>query len=130
MRTELLSYFKSLKLKNFGVSDELPFTTGNVVLYLKNPKRIYVGLKQQTSDLLIPVLGNHGIFAEAHTLSVFFTTDAKNLPSDYETVVDLLQAGINVTTAIKYFKHEVNIKTSFEGDLMVTELEFRFTKLT
>jgi hypothetical protein len=129
MRTELIAYFKGLKLKNFGISDELPFNS-NVELYLKNPKKVYTGLKQQVSDLLIPILGNHGIFAEVHTVSVFFTTDAKNLPSDYEAVVDLLRAGKDVTTSTTYYRREVDTKTSFEGDLMVTELEFRFTKLT
>jgi hypothetical protein len=129
MRSELIAYFKGLKLKNFGISDELPFNS-NVELYLKNPKKVYTGLKQQVSDLLIPILGNHGIFADVHTVSVFFTTDAKNLPSDYEAVVDLLRAGKDVTTSTTYYRREVDAKTSFEGDLMVTELEFRFTKLT
>jgi hypothetical protein len=129
MRSELIAYFKGLKLKNFGISDELPFNS-NVELYLKNPKKVYTGLKQQVSDLLIPILGNHGIFADVHTVSVFFTTDAKNLPSDYEAVVDLLRAGKDVTTNTTYYRREVDTRTSFEADLMVTELEFRFTKLT
>lgn len=130
MRPELINYFKSLKLKNFGVTDELPFTNSATVMYLKNPKRIYTNLKQVSSDLLIPVLSNHGIFAEVHTVSVFFTTDAKNLPSDYETVVDSLRAGKDVTTTTSYFRREVDTSTSFDGDMMITELEFRFTKLT
>lgn len=130
MRTELLAYIKGLKLKNFGVSDELPFSNSDRVMYLKNPKKIYVDLRQQTSEILIPVLGNHGVASEVHTISVFFTTDAKNLPSDYDAVVDLLRAGKNVSSSTNYFKREVDTKTSFESDLMVTELEFRFTKLT
>lgn len=130
MRTELTNYFKGLKLKNFGISDELPFSNSAVVMYLKNPKKIYTDLKQVTSEQVIPVLGNHGIFAEVHTVRVFFSTDAKNLPSDYETVVDLLRAGKDVTTTAAYYRREVDTTTSFEGDLMVTELEFRFTKLT
>jgi hypothetical protein len=130
MRTELIAYFKSLKLKNFGVTDELPFSNSATVMYLKNPKKIYTDLKQSTTEQVIAVLGNHGIFAEIHTVRVFFSTDAKNLPSDYETVVDQLRAGQDVTTATTYYRREVDTTTSFDGDLMITELEFRFTKLT
>lgn len=130
MRTELVNYFKSLKLKNFGVVDELPFSNSATVMYLKNPKKIYTDLKQATSENIIPVLGNHGVFAETHIVRVFFSTDAKTLPSDYEAVVDQLKAGIDVVTSVNYYRREVDTSTSFSGDLMVTELEFRFTKLT
>lgn len=130
MRTELLAYFKGLKLKNFGVSDELPFSNSDRTVYLKNPKRIYVDLDQKTQEQIIPLIGNHGIFQEVHSVSVFFTTDAKNLPSDYQTVVDDLMAGKDAQSTEPYFRREVDVSTSFEGDLMLTQLDFRFTKLT
>lgn len=129
MRTELIDYFKKLKLKNFGVSDELPFVSG-VVMYLKNPKKIYTTLPQKTIQPLIEVMGNHGVFQEVHVVTVYFTTDAKTLPSDYETVVDQIRGGRDVVTSTNYFRREVDVTTSFDGDLMVTEFEFRFTKLT
>ena len=130
MRTELLAYFKSLKLKNFGVSDELPFSNSDRTVYLKNPKKIYVDLDQKTQEQVIALIGNHGIFQEVHSVSVFFTTDAKNLPSDYQTVVDDLMAGKDAQSTEPYFRREVDVSTSFEGDLMLTQLDFRFTKLT
>jgi len=130
MRQELIDYFKSLKLRNFKVSDELPFSNSDRTVYLKNPKSIYTDLEQKTQEQIIPVLGNHGVFQEVHIVSVFFTTDAKNLPSDYQTVVDSLKNGKGITTTEIYFKREVDSTTSFEGDLMVTQLDFRFTKLT
>lgn len=130
MRTELLAYFKSLKLKNFGVSEELPFTS-STVMYLKNAKRIYADLAQKTTAPLIEVMGNHGVFQDIHIVTVYFATDAKTLPSDYETVVNQLVTGRDVQTpGVNYFRREVDVTTSFEGDLMITELEFRFTKLT
>lgn len=130
MRTELVEYFRSLRLRNFAVSDELPFSSSDRVLYLKNSKRIYVDLPNKTVETLIEVLGNHGVQQEVNVVNVFFTTDAKNLPSDYETVVDQLRQGRNVATEENFFRRQVDVNTSFEGDLMVTELEFRFTKLT
>jgi hypothetical protein len=130
MRQEFIDYFKGLKLKNFKVSDELPFSNSDRTVYIKNPKAIYTGLEQKTQEQLIPVLGNHGVFQEVHSVSVFFTTDAKTLPSDYQTVVDSLKSGKDITTTEMYFKREVDSTTSFEGDLMVTQLDFRFSKLT
>lgn len=130
MRTELLNYFKSLKLKNFRVSDELPYSSGNTPLFLKNAKSIYVDLKQTTNEQIIAILGNHGVFQEVHTVRVFFTTDAKNLPSDYDSVLSQLIAGKNVDSTEPYFRREVDVNTDFQGDLMTTSLEFRFTKLT
>ena len=131
MRTELVNYFKTLNLANFAVSSELPFSSSNTVMYLKNPKKIYTDMDQKTRETLIPVLGNHGVAQEVHSVSVFFSTDAKNLPSNYETVVTGLTNGVNVVSpTINYFRREVDVNTSFEGDLMVTQLDFRFTKLT
>jgi hypothetical protein len=130
MRTEIIEYFKGLKLRNFGVSEELPFSNSDRSMYLKNAKKIYTSLPNKTVEPLLEVLGNHGVFQEVNVVNVFFTTDAKNLPSDYETVVDQLRNGRNVNTEDNFFRREVDVNTSFEGDLMVTELEFRFTKLT
>lgn len=130
MRAELLTYFKSLKLKNFGVSEELPFSNSATPMYLKNAKKIYVDLAQKTNEQIIAVLGNHGIFSEVQTVSVFISTDAKNLPSDYETVVDQLRAGKNVENGEPFYRREVDVNTAFEGDMMVTTLEYRFYKLT
>lgn len=130
MRNELLNYFKGLKLKNFGVSDELPFSNSATPMYLKNAKKIYVDLAQKVNEQIIAVLGNHGIFTEVQTVSVFISTDAKNLPADYETVIDQLRAGKNVENGEPFYRREVDVTTEFEGDMMVTTLEFRFYKLT
>lgn len=129
MRQELIDYFKGLKSKTFGVSEELPFTSGNI-LYLKNPKRVYTDRVQSSQEQVLAVLGNHGVFQEVNSISVFFATDAKNLPSDYETFIDQIKAGKNVEDGQEYFRREVDVSTNFENDLMVTQFEFRFYKLT
>jgi len=130
MRTELVNYFNGFTMTNFVVSSELPFTSNSTVMYLKNPKRIYVDLEQVSNETFMPVMGGD-IYQEVHSVSVYFTTDAKNLPSNYQTVVDTLRAGKDVSTVdSSYFKRAVDTNTVFEGDLMVTQLDFRFTKLT
>jgi hypothetical protein len=129
MRTELIDYFKSLKLRNFKVSDELPFVSGTE-MYVKNAKTVYTDMTQKVSEQVLAVLGNHGVFQQVDSVSVFFTTDAKNLPSDYDSVTNALAAGKNVDNGEDYFRREVDVVTSFEGDLILTTLEFRFTKIT
>lgn len=129
MRTELLNYLKDQKFKNFNVSDELPFTSSATALYMKNPKRIFVDLEQITSEPFLPTFGT-SVDAEVHSVRLYFTTDAKQLPSDYSTVVSSIRSGKNVTTDLPFFRREVTNSTTFENDVMVTEIEFRFTKLS
>jgi hypothetical protein len=129
MRQQLIDYFKGLKLKNFKVSDELPFVSGTN-MYLKNPKTVYTDLVQKTNEQVLAVLGNHGVFQQVDTVSVYLTTDAKNLPSDYDSTIAALAEGKNVNSTADYFRREVDITTSYEGDLLQSTLEFRFTKLT
>jgi hypothetical protein len=45
-------------------------------------------------------------------------------------VTNALAAGKNVDNGEDYFRREVDVVTSFEGDLILTTLEFRFTKIT
>ena len=129
MRTEILNYIKGLKLKNLNVSDELPFSNSGVELYLKNPKRIYVDLEDITNEPIIQTFSDP-IDSEVHTVKVYFTTDAKQLLSDYASVVSSIRAGKSVTTSLNYHKREVSNSKSYENDMIVTEIEFRFTKLT
>lgn len=128
MRTELLAYLRDQKFKNFNVSDELPFTSSNTALYLKNVKRIYLDVEQVTLEPFLQVFGTP-IDTEVFSVRLYFTTDAKQLPSDYNTVVSQIRSGKAVSVEEKFFRREVTSQTTFENDLMVTEFEFRFTKL-
>lgn len=130
MRTEILDYVKALKLKNYNVSDELPFSNSGTTLYSKNVKRIYCDLEQITSEPFLTLFGSYNIDSEVYSTRLYFTTDAKQLPSDYSSLVSQLRAAKNVTTAENFFRREVTSSTSFENDLMVTEFEYRFTKIS
>ena len=129
MRQAIIDYIRDLKNKTFGVSDELPFTSGNI-LYLKNLKKVYVDIPQKTNEQVVAVLGNHGIFQEVQTVSAFFATDAKTLPSGYETFVEQVRSSKDIENGEPFFRREVDVTTSYENDIMVTQFEFRFTKLT
>lgn len=130
MRTEILDYLKGLKLTNFNVSEELPYSTSGIAIYMKNLKRIYVDLEQVTNEPFIQLFGDYNVNSEVHSVRLYFTTDAKQLPSDYNSVVSDIRLGKNVTTTEAYFRRDVTSSTTFDNDIMITEFEFRFTKLT
>lgn len=130
MRAEILDYLKDLKLKNFNVSDELPFSNSGTQMYMKNLKRIYVDLEQVTNEPFIQLLNDIDIDTELHSVRLYFSTDAKQLPSDYNTVVSSIRGAKNVTTDENFHRRDVSSQTTFENDLMITEFEFRFTKIT
>lgn len=130
MRTEILDYLKGLKLKNFNISDELPFSNSGTAMYLKNIKRIYVDLEQITNEPFINLFGSYSIDSEIHSVRLYFSTDAKQLPSDYNQTVSDLRLAKDVATSENFYRREVNSSTNFENDLMITEIEFRFTKIS
>jgi hypothetical protein len=66
---------------------------------------------------------------ELATVRVVFSADAKSLPANYETLVSDLRLARDITLDGVY-RREVDVKTDFEQDMLVTELELRFTKLT
>jgi hypothetical protein len=130
MRDEILDYLKGLKLKNFNISDELPFSNSGTAMYLKNLKRIYVDIEQVTGEPFILLFGDYNVDSEIHSVRLYFSTDAKQLPSDYSQMMSDIRLAKNITTSEKFFRKEITSSTTFENDLMITELEFRFTKLT
>lgn len=128
MRQEIVNYLKSLKLGSYKVSDELPFSNSNTVLYLKNVKTIYVDTEDYSTEEFIAVF-NASIDSEVTTVRVFFANDAKKPPSDYNQVLNSIKGAKNLANANGYFRSAVDVTTSIEGDLNITEVEIRFTKL-
>ena len=130
MRQELLDYIRAQKFKNFPVSDELPFSNSGTALYLKNPKRIYVDLEQVSQDPFLPLLNGQDIVYDVYTVRVYFTADAKQLPSDYDSVIAAIRLGKNVSTDMSFIRREVVHTVDYVNDLVLTEFEFRFSNIT
>jgi len=129
MRQEVIDYCQSISLGSFTVSSEIPFDDSGVPLYLKNVKRIYVDLPQYATDRLVSALDGLTVSNELATVRVVFSADAKSLPANYETLVSDLRLARDIALDGVY-RREVDVKTDFEQDMLVTELELRFTKLT
>ena len=129
MRQDIITYLSAQNLGTFKVALELPFTSNGESLYIKNPKRIYVDTDVVTQDTVIATLDGQTFENETTTVRAYFATDAKNLPSNYDSLVSLVQAGRNVSTITGVHTRICNVNKTYEQDLLVTEFEFEFTKL-
>jgi hypothetical protein len=129
MRQQILDYINSLTLGGYSASNELPWSSSGTPLYLNNVKKIYVDRTQSTNDPLFATLDGLTFNSEITSVKVYFASDAKLLPANYDTVVSNMKLGKDVTTATGFNRRECDVTTTFENDLLVTEFEFRFTKL-
>lgn len=130
MRQALIDYIKGLTLGTFVVDTQLPWSESGTPLHLKNVKRIYVDRPQFEVETILETLQGQEINTEVTIVRVLFSTDAKQLPTNYETLLADLKLGKDIETDQGFYKRICNVTTEFQNDLLVTELEYRFTKLT
>lgn len=130
MRQEIIDYLSTLNLGSFTLSQEMPWISSDQPLYLKNLKKIYVDRTQHSTEILIPTLTGHDVSANTTTVRLFFATDAKQVSPDYDDVITDLKTAKDANTITGVNRRDCLVSTSFEGDLLVTELEYRFTKIT
>jgi hypothetical protein len=130
MRQELIDYIGDQNLGSFILSQELPYDSSGTALYVKNPKRIYVDRTQYTTEPIILTLDGVNISNEIASVRVYFASDAKQLPPSYDDALTSLRAGKDAVNIVGYQRRECLVSSRFQEDLMITELEYRFTKIT
>lgn len=128
MRTAILTYLKNLKIRSYQVVDSLPFDNG-IPLYLSNKKNIYVDAEQIQQNPLIDTFDSRGAIDETTSVSMYFVTDAKRIPPDYEDVVHQLMGARLAPGSEMYIQKLANLKTSYEMDNLVTEIQFSYKRL-
>ncbi len=130
MRSTIVDSVKGLNLSGLSVAQELPYDESGTPLYTKNPKRIYIGKESTEIVPLITILNGNQISVSTTRVSVFFTTDAKNPPQNYETNLNLIK-GIQTTAVFDGSNNRTaTVSQTYEDDLLVTEVEFTFIRLT
>ena len=129
MRTEILDYFKANKVNGYTLTQELPWDTQGNPLYLKNFKYIYVDSDQIAQEPLIDVLNGAGIVNQITTVSTFITTDAKNQPSNYATMVSTFMNARLDTDITGVTQRATQVSTEFIGDAQITQFDFSFRHL-
>lgn len=129
MRTEILDYIQTQNLGSYTLTEELPWIDNGVPLYRKNPKRVYVDADQVEMEPILTALNGLQVQAEVTIVRVYFASDAKVLPPDYEDVVSVIKLGRDAVTIEGTTRKTVTVTTEFENDMITTIIEFRFTKL-
>lgn len=129
MRDLVLTYLKSLKLKNFTIANELPFDQNGTQLYVKNPKMIYVNQEQYSIENFIQTMSGKNYDKETTSVVVYLATDAKQLPQEYSNVVSSIKRATAIDTLNKYQWKESEVNTEYVNDKLVTSIELRYTQL-
>lgn len=129
MRTELLEYIQRLALGNYKLSKELPFTAGGDNLYLKNPRTVYVDNPQIALSPIVQALDGFSLYSETTTVSVYFTSDAKQLVQNYDSLVEQLINGKAINPERGFNSRDVSLNSEYVNDLLVTQLDYNFIKI-
>jgi hypothetical protein len=79
---------------------------------------------------LIATLGTLSINQQTRTIRIYFANDAKTVPSNYDTLVEDLITVKDIDLADGTNRREADVRVSYENDVMVTEIEIRFTKIS
>jgi hypothetical protein len=128
MRQAIIDGINSLALGSFAVSSELPWTASGQPLYEKNFRVFYVGEPQSTETTLFNTL-DAGVFAKKETsVQVYVQVDAKQKPSNYDSLVTGVRTVKNTTDITGVVSRECDITSSFQADSLLTEFVFRFTE--
>lgn len=129
MREQVIDRIKAKAFNGLKISKELPYDESGVELFLKNPKTVYVDTDNVDHEPLFATLGGQTFSNSITIVRVYFTTDAKNPPANYNSVVTELRAIRNEIDHPGATRREALVSTSYEGDLLVTEVEYRLTRL-
>lgn len=129
MRTSTVNKIKGLGLTGYKIANELPFSDGGAEMYLRNPKTIYVDRATSETTQFLSTLDSLDIPQTTKSITAYFTTDAKNPPADYDSTVNSLLSVKNLIELAGANSREAFVSTDYVGDLLVTEVEYRLTRI-
>lgn len=122
--TLLANLSTSLGNTNVSISSELPFTAGGVPLYEKNMKKFYLDVDNTDAREMFLTLDNNDVFEREITLTGYLTVDAKNQPTDIDTVVNaVINSRLSVADC---FVRECAVTDEILDDRINYTFEFRF----
>ena len=130
MRTEVLNYIDTLSLGTYAKSTNLPYTASGQLLYITNPKTLYVDQPNITEDPVITALDGVHLNNKVQSVIIYFSSDAKSLPANYTTLVNDLKNAKNITTVSGVHRRESDVTQSYQGDLLITEIAVRLITIT
>lgn len=129
MRDSVIEKIKGLGLTGYNVSSELPFSDGGAEMYLRNPKTVYVDKVQTEKTPLVVTLDGINISRTTKSTTAYFTIDAKNPPANYDQTILSLESVKNAIEFPGTNSREAFVSTSYQGDLLIVEVEYRLTRV-
>jgi len=131
MRTQLLTAITSATstLTQFAVSNEIPWLQNGTPLFVKNMKRIYVDVSRQEQTTLIPTLNGGEVFQNDLITEVYLAVDAKNLPSQLDSVITKILSA-KTSTGVVNFGEESDYTVDKQEDVLIYTFEFRLNQAT
>jgi len=111
----------------FKVSSELPFDSAGQPLFQKNMKTVYVDEEQLDVTEYASVLSANQIMQTETTVNAYLVTDAKNQPSDIDTVVSNVLVARNVVTGT--IDKSSSVESEIDDDRITYTFEYNFLKL-
>jgi hypothetical protein len=132
MRTEILNFISNIAsgtLGTFTVSTKLPWYDNGAPLYHHNKKHIYVDTDNTVQNPLNDAFNGAGTVIETTTVKVYFVTDAKQLPTNYDSLVDAIKGARLVASTAGYTQRLVQVNNTYINDALTTEFDFSFKKL-
>lgn len=130
MRQLILDEINDLNLGSFTLSTELPWDSSGTPLYLRNLKKIYVDRPEFNQETIIATLDGVTIRNETTSVRAFFACDAKALPPNFDDVITEMKTVKDLQTAQGFRARDCVVNSSFQDDVLVTELTYSFEKLT
>jgi hypothetical protein len=127
IRDDLMSFLTAQDLGSFALSSELPFSVSGVELYTKNPKRVYVDKEQKLVEPLV-VTFDMTVNQTETTVDVYFSNDAKTLPTDYDTTRTTIESFIDTYVLPGLMSSTVESTTEYINDLIATKVQFKLVK--
>jgi len=122
--TLLANLAVTLANTNVSTSSELPFTSAGVALYDKNMKKLYLDVDKNARTELFSTLDNNDVWQQEIIVNGYLTVDAKNQPTDIETVVDrVVNSRLSVANC---YLRECSVTNEYAEDRNTYTFEFRF----
>ena len=114
----------TLASTSVGVSSELPFSSANEPLYIKNMKKVYLGEDNISKTELISCLDNNDVVETETTVTGYLAVDAKTQPTDIDTIVSsILNSRLSVTGQPT---RECEMTTELDDDVLIYTFNFNF----
>jgi len=129
MRDDIIAYLEANIVTGFTVTDELPWTSSNVPLYVKNKNVVYTSLDQVEQEPLLDTLDGLGFANEVSTVEVFVSSDAKTIHTNYDALVTMIK-DVNSDAAFAGQTARVtDIVTDYVEDALVSTFAISLTQL-